>query len=95
MTGTGILCFNFSLNPFKFSVEREADTKVTRLVTVYEPWIPIQFMTSNWSYFEFSHHILQQYLLCLNIFFIWFQILEMSVFFCCFQTLLFSKINFT
>ena len=30
--------------------------------------IPIQFMTSNWSYFEFSHHILQQYLLCLNIF---------------------------
>ena len=29
--------------------------------------IPIRFMTSNWSYLEFSHHILQQYLLCLNI----------------------------
>ena len=30
--------------------------------------IPVGFMTSNWSYFEISHHILQQYLLCLNIF---------------------------
>ena len=65
----------------------------TRVVTVYEPWIPIQFMTSNWSYFEFSLHFFQQYLLCLNIF--WFQILEMSVFCSSLKNLLSLKINFT
>ena len=50
---------------------------ITRVVLVYESldW----FMTSNWSYFEFSRHILQQYLLCLNVsVIIQFQISEMS-----------------
>ena len=51
-----------------FDHEKQIVILTTRVVTVYEPWNPIQFMTSNWSYFEFSHHILQQYLLCLNIF---------------------------
>ena len=37
----------------------------SRVVWVYESWD--WFMTSNWSYFEFSRHILQQYLLCLNV----------------------------
>ena len=61
----------------KFSVKLEKATSITVILELawyisLGGWvIPVGFMTSNWSYFEFFHHILQQYLLCLNIFCNW------------------------
>ena len=63
--------FTFGRSGRPNTLESQLYQKSIRVFSLYHSWRLRDSMPRNWSYFEFSHHILQQYLLCLNIFCNW------------------------